>query len=167
MANDKIEFSVRGIPIPKGSKRAFIPKGTNKAIVVDANPKTKPWQVLIKHVAGQHAPLEGLWDGPVGLSVCIWMPRPKTVPKSRLGYPIVRPDSLKLCRAVEDSLTGVIYRDDANVVDLYIQKRYGPPGVDVCVWKKVRNLLTRIVSPSFPLRKSTYESDQDSSLDTI
>jgi len=131
----QIEFSVRGVPIPKGSKKGFVPPGTNRAIVVDANPKTKPWQVLIKHVAGGYAPPNGPWDGPVSLAVRLWMPKPASVPKSRLGYPTTRPDALKLCRAVEDALAGVIYRDDSQVVDLDIQKRYGPPGVDVVVWQ--------------------------------
>jgi len=135
MQQTRIEFSVRGVPQPKGSKKGFVIPKTNRAIVVDANPKTKPWQVLIKHVAGQYAPPEGPWEGPVALCVRLWMPRPSTVPKVRLGYPTTRPDALKLCRACEDALTGVIYGDDSQVVDLYIQKRYGPPGVDVKVWQ--------------------------------
>ena len=44
--------------------------------------------------------------------------------------PAVRPDLLKLARAVEDALTGVLYADDAQVVIERLEKSYGPqPGV--------------------------------------
>ncbi len=134
--NERIQFSVRGVPIPKGSKKAFVIKGDNpKAIVVDANPKTKPWQTLIKHVAAQYAPEDGPWEGPIAMTVTIYLPIPKNIPKQRLGYPITRPDALKLCRAVEDSLSEIIYKDDAQVVNLQVLKRYGPVGVKVRVWQ--------------------------------
>jgi Holliday junction resolvase RusA-like endonuclease len=42
-------------------------------------------------------------------------------------YPTTKPDSLKLARGAEDSLTGIIYRDDAQVIDLNVKKRYGSP----------------------------------------
>lgn len=129
-----ITFSVRGKPIPKGSKRAFIPKGSEQAIVVDANPKTKPWQTLIKMVAAEHAPPEP-WTGPVALSLTFWMPKPAKVPKERLGWPITKPDCLKLGRAVEDALSGIIYKDDAQVVKLEVLKLYGSVGVHVRVQK--------------------------------
>jgi len=37
-------FTVYGRPAPAGSKRAFTPKGWDRAIVVDANPKAKGWK---------------------------------------------------------------------------------------------------------------------------
>lgn len=49
-------------------------------------------------------------------------------------YPGVRPDVLKLARAVEDALTGVIWADDAAIVDERLRKRYGSrPGVVLVV----------------------------------
>ena len=35
------------------------------------------------------------------------------------------PDLSKLWRAVEDSLTGIVYKDDSQVVQLALQKRWG------------------------------------------
>lgn len=43
------------------------------------------------------------------------------------AYPITKPDSTKLVRAVEDALTGVLWGDDAQVVDQHVFKRYGVP----------------------------------------
>ena len=135
-------------------KKAFVIPKTNRAIVVDANPKTKPWEVLIKHVAGgaENVPEEP-WRGPVGLAVRLWMPRPVSVPKERLGYPTTRPDALKLCRAIEDALSHIIYHDDCNVVDLHIQKRYGPPGVDVAVWR-----ITKPYESDVPLSPGLFDN---------
>jgi Holliday junction resolvase RusA-like endonuclease len=49
-------------------------------------------------------------------------------------YPTTRPDALKLARAAEDALTGIIWTDDAVTVDLTIKKRYGElPGVNITV----------------------------------
>lgn len=34
---------------------------------------------------------------------------------------------LKLARAAEDALTGILWRDDAQICDEVIRKRYGEP----------------------------------------
>jgi len=49
--------------------------------------------------------------------------------------PTTRPDALKLARAVEDALTGVIYADDSAVVELAVAKIYGAPGVQISIWR--------------------------------
>jgi len=49
--------------------------------------------------------------------------------------PTTRPDALKLARAVEDALTGVLYADDSAVVELAVAKVYGAPGVKISVWR--------------------------------
>ena len=49
--------------------------------------------------------------------------------------PTTRPDALKLARAVEDALTGVLYADDSAVVELAVAKVYGAPGVQISVWR--------------------------------
>jgi Holliday junction resolvase RusA-like endonuclease len=39
-------------------------------------------------------------------------------------YHIVRPDALKLARAVEDALTGIVWRDDSQIVFENLMKTY-------------------------------------------
>ena len=41
--------------------------------------------------------------------------------------PIVKPDLLKLARAVEDALSGLVYKDDAQIVREILDKHYGEP----------------------------------------
>jgi Holliday junction resolvase RusA-like endonuclease len=53
-------------------------------------------------------------------------------------YPATRPDVLKMARAVEDSLTGVVWRDDSRVVCGPNEKVFAAPnepiGVEVRIW---------------------------------
>lgn len=49
-------------------------------------------------------------------------------------YPTTRPDALKLGRAVEDALTGILWKDDAAIVTERLEKRWGDrEGVAVAV----------------------------------
>ncbi len=43
------------------------------------------------------------------------------------------PDLDKLCRACLDSLTGIVWRDDSQVVRLEANKDYGAPGAMIWV----------------------------------
>jgi Holliday junction resolvase RusA-like endonuclease len=47
------------------------------------------------------------------------------LPRFADAWPASRPDVDKLARAVLDALTGVLYRDDGQVVTLDVTKRYG------------------------------------------
>jgi hypothetical protein len=39
----------------------------------------------------------------------------------------MRPDVLKLARAIEDAITGVIWVDDSQIIDEHLYKRWGDP----------------------------------------
>lgn len=134
-------FTVLGLPRPAGSKRAFaIRKGgkpTGRIAVVDACKESREWKNTVAHeaaVAMSRAPTE-LFVGPVKLLVAFSLPRPKGHYRTGLRaselrtsappYPITKPDLLKLTRAVEDALTGIVWRDDAQVITQRLEKRYG------------------------------------------
>jgi Holliday junction resolvase RusA-like endonuclease len=121
---------VRGVPAPKGSMRAFVVKG--RPIVTSDNPKTRPWERLLRERIS--AEWEGpAWDGPLELTVTFSLLRPKSVSIKKRLWPDVRPDLDKLARAVKDALTGSgALRDDAQIVALVAEKRYGDePGVTI------------------------------------
>jgi DNA (cytosine-5)-methyltransferase 1 len=134
-----VSFKVFGIPQPAGSKRGFRNPKTGGVIITDANSKAKPWQAEVRNAAAaaMSTPadmLGPLLDGPLLLELTFWMPRPKghfgakgnVKPKSP-RFPTVKPDVLKLARAVEDALTGIVYRDDSQIVSETLQKAYGEP----------------------------------------
>lgn len=136
-----IEFTVIGKAEPAGSKRAFRNPKTGGMIVTDANQNAKPWQAAVAEKANEtmlaHARGEGVaWDllgGPLALGLCFFITRPKShfgkrgLLPSAPEFPTGKPDALKLARAVEDALTGVVWRDDAQIVREEITKQYGDP----------------------------------------
>jgi crossover junction endodeoxyribonuclease RusA len=127
-----LAFRVYGTAQPMGSKRAFVPSGWTRPIVTDSNRSLKSWQVLVREAANtalQQLPASEralLLDG-VKLTIACCLPRPASLPK-RVCTHIKAPDLDKLCRALGDALTGLAYRDDAQVVDLVASKWYARPG---------------------------------------
>jgi len=131
-----VTFQVRGKPEPKGSTKAFVPKSwaqaavaagkSPRAVVTSDNPAAAGWQSLIR---GQAQTLyEPPFAGPVGVTVVFTLPRPKSLPR-RVQHCVKKPDIDKLARNVLDGLTGVLFLDDAVVVDLHAMKFYAPADV--------------------------------------
>ena len=53
-----------------------------------------------------------------------YLDRPSSVSKGKRPYPIVPPDTDKLLRAVGDSLSGVVYEDDSQIIRVLAWKTY-------------------------------------------
>lgn len=115
-------FFVPGVPVPQGSKRAFARGG--KAWLVEANPRHKDWRSTVSAHALEARPAGSpILDGPISITLHFQFIRPKSCPKKRTR-PEVKPDIDKLVRAVADSITGILIRDDAQIVDLVARKVY-------------------------------------------
>jgi len=136
-----LEFRVYGVAQQMGSKRAFVPKGWTRPIITDSNRSLKSWQVLVSEAASTalHAlpPAErGLLVDGVRLTVAFHLPRPQSLPRKVTAH-TKAPDIDKCVRGLADALTQVVFRDDAQIVDLVAMKRYAlpgePPFVDVRV----------------------------------
>jgi Holliday junction resolvase RusA-like endonuclease len=126
-----LEFRVFGVAQPKGSMKAFYRPGMKAPIVTDSNRSAKSWAQLVaegaNHALAQRPPEErGVLDGPVRLTLAFYLPRPKKYQRRRGIDPahVTKPDASKLVRGVEDALTQVVYRDDAQIVELVVTKRY-------------------------------------------
>jgi Holliday junction resolvase RusA-like endonuclease len=134
-----LTFTAYGKPAPGGSKRAFQHPRTNRIMVTDASARSKPWKQEVAAAAAaamlsQSVTDDGvLVDGPLSVVMTFYVPRPrghygtKGLKASAPDYPTSRPDVLKLARAVEDALTGVVYRDDSQIVLETLRKEYGEP----------------------------------------
>ena len=134
-----IQFKVPGIPVPQGSTRAFVVKGKGgapaRAVTTAANPRTKGWRNDVAALALEHAP-PALWTGPVLISMAFRFPRPASVPRHKREWPVTKPDLDKLIRAIYDALTGIVWKDDAQVVSSSESKSYDddePAGVTILV----------------------------------
>lgn len=138
-----LSFFVPGKPLTAGSKNAIPGKGPGgrPLIVESGNRKAKAaWRDDVRQAA-MHAK-------PATMSVPCWPNEPLEVhmtfvlarPSSQLRSgrfagqlhpwamarrPTTRPDALKLARAAEDALTGIVYADDSQIVDERLSKVYG------------------------------------------
>ena len=84
--------------------------------------KTRNAEDFIKFAVGQKwrsAPL----DEPLDLVIYVFTEKPKSKPK-RITLPAVKPDWDNLGKLVGDSLNGILWKDDALIVDGAVHKRY-------------------------------------------
>ena len=148
----ELAFQVIGHPQPGGSKKAFpirrAGRLTGQVAVTDSNPRAKQWaqHVIAAAITATDQHHNG-WTpltGPLLLDVLFVLPRPaghygtgrntQTVRAGAPSHPHVRPDVTKLIRVVEDALTGIVWRDDAQIVNQHARKRYGhPPGAVITI----------------------------------
>lgn len=120
---DPVTFVVYGVAQPKGSTRAFMRKGARFPIVTSDNPQVKTWEAAVRSVVRDVA--NGVrFEGAVSVRVTFDLPRPKSLPQ-RVRHHIRKPDLDKLARSSLDALTGTLLKDDAQVIDLHVTKRYG------------------------------------------
>ena len=131
-----VSFTVYGKPQPAGSKTSGV-RNDGRRFVRDSAKGSRPWKTQVAQAAGEAVNGAGLLDGPLELSVIFTVPRPKGhygargLRPSAPAHPAVRPDVTKLLRAVEDACTGVVWRDDAQIVEQHAVKRYGEPAAVV------------------------------------
>lgn len=150
-----LTMDVSGKPEPAGSKNAFVPlnrktrepfrrpNGGVVVSVIDNNPKAKGWQAAVADAATAAMAGREPTSGAVSVVLTFRVARPKghfgsgkneeVLKGSAPKWPVSKPDVLKLARAVEDALTGIVYVDDSQIVVETLRKEYGDPGVYVAV----------------------------------
>jgi Holliday junction resolvase RusA-like endonuclease len=126
--------------------RAFLPRGRTVPIVThDNNPALRSWRDAVAsealramRSADYHAPLTGA----LSLELWFYLPKPKSRPHTlrterqlaEWAWPTRRQDADKLARAALDAMTGIVFLDDAQIVNLEIWKVYDDaPGLNVKV----------------------------------
>lgn len=128
-----VEFFVPGKRIATaGSKTAFRTVG-GQMVYRHASKFTKPWMDTVKMFA-LGAFTGDIQKGPLGLIIWFQMLRPKghygtgrnagILKESAPKYPTTKPDLSKCVRAIEDALTGIVWKDDSQVVYLQTGKMY-------------------------------------------
>lgn len=134
-----IHFTVPGAAAPQGSKRHL-----GNGVMIESSKRVKPWRSDVRDAA-ERAMLIGVprmniarpaapLSVPVRVEVVFRYRRPAShfrtdgVSLSATGrrspYPM-RGDIDKLCRALFDAMTGVVYVDDRQVVEVIATRVYG------------------------------------------
>lgn len=125
-----ITFTATGVPAPKGSIKAFMPRGGRFPVLTSDAKGLKAWSAIVR-ASAIIAQVPKLAEGPVTVGMAFRLPRPDYLRKKKTlaTQPphITRPDLDKLTRAVSDALTGVAYHDDGQVDSLRLTKRYCDP----------------------------------------
>ena len=113
-----IEFEVFGRPAPQGSKTIM------RGRLVESSKYLPAWRKALAEAATQAQAETGFYSSqPLEVSVIFTLTKPKTVKREE---PIVPPDIDKLARSL-DSLTGILWDDDAQIVKMHLRKQYGSP----------------------------------------
>jgi crossover junction endodeoxyribonuclease RusA len=116
-----VTFFIPGTPAPQGSKRHV-----GNGVLIESSKHVGPWRERIAWFAAQN--MHSRFTGAVNVRLEFVMPRPKSLPQNRTPAAIKRPDVDKLARACLDSLSGIAYQDDSQVVGLHANKRIALPG---------------------------------------
>lgn len=137
-----LEFFCPGKPQTAGSKTAIPGKGPGgRPLVVESGNRAakRTWRGDLRDAAGEAIRRHPAWwptDKPLAVTFVVVRKRPSghlrsgrwagLVKDSCVGLrPVQRPDTSKLVRAAEDALTGVVWLDDAALVEQHAFKAYG------------------------------------------
>lgn len=125
-----ITITVHGLPAPQGSKKPFRNQHSGRIQMTESSAKVKPWRQDVKHAALAVVEAAADWtvlDGPLAVSMTFTFDRPKGHYRTGRNAHLLRdaaptrpsgmPDLSKLVRSTEDALTGVVWKDDARVVE--------------------------------------------------
>lgn len=134
LVSEWVSVEVRGTPRPQGALQIGSGGHNGKKFHLynRSGAPLADWRHAVASEARARAP-KAPWSGPVVVALTFKLQKPKSAPKSRRVYPAKPPDIDKLVRAVLDALTGVVFEDDKQVLQLWAEKDYGVPGVRISV----------------------------------
>lgn len=132
---DLVSFIVHGTAKPQGSKKAFMRPGAKHPTMIEsAGDALKQWRYSVAQAAAAAMVGKQLINDAVFVEVRFFLPRPKghfgtgrnenTLKTSAPKDHTKKPDVDKLTRAVCDSLTDRVYKDDAQVTRVTATKEY-------------------------------------------
>ena len=141
MSCGSVEFSVYGLPAPKGSHKAFVNRKTGRVIVAPDSARQRGWEKDVAYAARNAMGVRPPFTTPVVVRFEFMLPRPKrhygkgdVLRADAPSRPGIRPDWDKLARAVGDALSGIVYADDALVVEALVTKHYSELSLFTCVF---------------------------------
>jgi Holliday junction resolvase RusA-like endonuclease len=133
----KLAFTIPGEPTGKGRPR-FV-RATGRTYTPE---KTVNYEALVKMCCAEAMKQQG-WelkqDGALELTVKAYMRPAASTSKKRLAAmlsgeirPTKKPDYDNIGKTISDALNGIAYRDDAQITDAVVRKRYAlEPRVEV------------------------------------
>lgn len=135
-----VTFNIPGQPQGKGRPRVG-KVGAHARMFTPA--KTVAYEGLIAHAAQAALAGRPMLDGPVAINLFLdcqvpasWSGKKQRAALAGEHMPTTKPDADNVLKAVCDGCNGVLWRDDVQVVDVRLRKRYAAtPGVRVEAWE--------------------------------
>lgn len=143
MSESRLQFFVPGKPQTAGSKTA-VPMGARMGVIEagskESRARKRSWRGDLRVAASRAlAANPGFLperESPLSLTLVIVRKRPSVhmrsgahagcVKPQAIGLqPVQRPDTVKITRALEDALTGVVWADDSQIVKHHLYKAFG------------------------------------------
>jgi len=116
--------------------RGFVLPGKDgkkpRAILTSDNTKMKPyrqqvgWAALKARADAGYSSLLLRKHVAVGVEMKFYFEKPPSVSKKRVHL-VVKPDVDKTARCCFDAMTGIMFADDAQIVQMVVSKEYGLP----------------------------------------
>ena len=121
-----VVFTVRGHPkaSPRPRARSIQTKAGNHIASVYAGKTDKNWKQLVAAAARDAWGNRPVYQGPVEMSLMFYFIRPKSVSAAKRPQHTIRPDLDNLWKSVKDSLTGLVWKDDSQVIRGMVRKDY-------------------------------------------
>ena len=136
-------LEIPGKPQGKARARTFYNSKLGKMQSITPE-NTVLYENLIKHCYLETKCEPFLDKVPLEVEITACFPIPKSATKKdreRIKlmeyYPTKKPDADNIAKVVCDALNGLAYKDDAQVIDLTVHKRFGDPKVIVKIWEMV------------------------------
>ena len=110
--NFPVDPVAKGRPRFTKQGRAYTPK------------KTKEFETLIKKIARDQYK-NGPMKQALSATIVFYFKKPKTVTRD---YPTVKPDVDNCVKSTLDSLNGIVFVDDAQIIEINASKKYAAVG---------------------------------------
>lgn len=125
-----------------GTKRDAATGKVKPFVFSHPDPKTANYEMRLAYAAQVQMVGRSLFDGPLEVHVLAFLEIPVSKPKRWRGaalaglvYPIGKPDLDNLAKIL-DALNGVVWTDDARIVNAVTVKRYSDrPRLEISIWE--------------------------------
>lgn len=123
-----ISFTIPGQPVAKGRPK-FARRGNFVTAYTPA--KTQSYENLVRMAAAEAMAGANPSARPIALSLSLWLQIPASWSqtkrkKAAFGavLPTKKPDADNILKGIKDGCNGIVWRDDAQVVRITLEKRY-------------------------------------------
>lgn len=123
-----ITFTIPGQPVAKGRPK-FARRGNFVTAYTPA--KTQSYENLVKMAAFEAMTGKEPSARPLEMEVCLWMQIPASWSNKKRAaaiagqvLPTKKPDADNCLKGLKDGCNGIVWRDDAQVVRVILEKKY-------------------------------------------